>query len=151
MLHYLIKRLLLIVPTLFGVLLLSFIVMQFVPGGPVEQYLMEAKAASVAGIKGAGQGAEGGSVYQGNRGVDPQRLEEIKALYGFDRPAPERFWKMLKQFARFDLGTSFFHHQAVWDLMKEASAQIKTRKLLEHFPKALGRWTVKAIERFDFF
>ena len=73
MLQYLIKRLLLIVPTLLGVLLLSFAVMQFVPGGPIEQYLMEAKAASVAGIKGTGQGAEGGAVYQGNRGVDPHR------------------------------------------------------------------------------
>ena len=156
MLHYLIKRLLLIVPTLFGVLLLSFVVMQFVPGGPVEQYLMEAKAASVAGIKGAGQGAEGGSVYQGNRGVDPQRLEEIKALYGFDRPAPERFWKMLKQFARFDLGTSFFHHQAVWDLMKEKLPVSITLGLWTFFisygisiPLGIAK-ALRAGSRFDF-
>ncbi len=119
MLAYLIQRLLLIVPTLLGVLLLTFAVMQFVPGGPVEQYLMEAKAGSVAGLRGGGASAEGSSVYQGNRGVDPQRLEEIKALYGFDQPAHKRFFKMLGQFARFDLGQSFFHHKAVWTLVKE--------------------------------
>ena len=77
MLAYLLRRLLLTLPTLLGVLLLTFVVLQFVPGGPVEQYLMEAKAGSVAGLRGGsgsagGMGAEGGSIYQGQRGVDPQ-------------------------------------------------------------------------------
>jgi microcin C transport system permease protein len=109
---YILKRLLLMIPTLFGVLLLTFVVIQFVPGGPVEQYLAEARA-------GAGTGAEGGSVYRGAQGVDPKRLEQIKALYGFDKPAHERFFQMLGQFARFDLGTSFFQNKAVSELIIE--------------------------------
>ncbi len=109
---YILKRLLLMIPTLFGVLLLTFVVIQFVPGGPVEQYLAEARA-------GAGTGAEGGSVYRGAQGVDPKRLEQIKALYGFDKPAHERFFQMLGQFARFDLGTSFFQNKAVSQLIIE--------------------------------
>jgi microcin C transport system permease protein len=109
---YIFKRLLLMIPTLFGILLLTFVVIQFVPGGPVDQYLAEARA-------GAGQGAEGGSVYRGAQGVDPKRLEQIKALYGFDKPAHERFFQMVGQFARFDLGTSFFQNKAVSTLVIE--------------------------------
>lgn len=106
MFAYILKRILLMIPTLLGVLLLTFVVIQFVPGGPVEQYLAEAKA-------GAGHGAEGASMsYRGGQGVDPKRLEEIKALYGFDKPPVERFVQMLGQFARFDLGTSFFRTKA---------------------------------------
>lgn len=112
MMAYTFKRLLLMLPTLFGVLLLTFVVVQFVPGGPVEQYLAEAKA-------GASVGAEGGSSYRGAQGVDPKRLEQAKALYGFDKPAPERFWQMLTQFARFDLGTSFFQNRKVSELIWE--------------------------------
>ncbi len=112
MMVYTLKRLLLMLPTLFGVLLLTFVVVQFVPGGPVEQYLAEAKA-------GAGVGAEGGVSYRGGQGVDPKRLEQAKALYGFDKPTPERFWQMLTQFARFDLGTSFFHNRKVSELIWE--------------------------------
>lgn len=115
MLSYILKRLLLMVPTLFGVLLLTFVVIQFVPGGPVEQYLAEAKA-SAAG----GGGTEGGGLgYRGGQGVDPKKLEQIKALYGFDKPPIERFLQMLGQFARFDLGTSFFQNKDVWQLMVE--------------------------------
>ena len=109
---YVLKRLLLMIPTLFGVLLLTFVVIQFVPGGPVEQYLAEAKT-------GQGRSAEGGSVYRGAQGVDPKRLEQIKALYGFDKPAYQRFFDMLGRFARFDLGTSFFQNKAVSELVIE--------------------------------
>ncbi len=114
---YILKRLLLMVPTLFGVLLLTFVVVQFVPGGPVEQYMAEAKAGAGAG---AGVSAEGGGLsYRGAQGVDPKRLAQIKALYGFDQPAPERFWRMLGQFARFDLGRSFFQNKDVAQLLWE--------------------------------
>ena len=109
---YILKRLLLMIPTLFGVLLLTFVVIQFVPGGPVEQYLAEARTAS-------GTGAEGSSVYRAAQGVDPKRLEEIKALYGFDKPPVERFVQMLGQFARFDLGQSFFQNKSVIALVWE--------------------------------
>jgi microcin C transport system permease protein len=110
MISYILKRILLMFPTLFGVLLLTFIVIQFVPGGPVEQYLAEAKSSS---------GTGGESVYRGGKGVDEKRLAEIKALYGFDKPAPERFWSMIKSYLSFDLGKSFFQHKPVWDLVKE--------------------------------
>lgn len=110
---YILKRLLLMLPTLFGVLLLTFLVIQFVPGGPVEQYLAEARA-------GTGPGGEGGGItYRGAQGVDSKRLEEIRALYGFDKPAPERFAQMVGQFLRFDLGKSFFQNKDVWSLIKE--------------------------------
>lgn len=114
MLNYLIKRLLLMVPTLFGVLLLTFVVIQFVPGGPVEQM--------VAQLQGRDSGGEGAAVagagYRGRQGVDAERIAEIERLYGFDKPAPERFVRMLGQFARFDLGQSFYHQQDVWTLVR---------------------------------
>ena len=108
---YILKRVLLMLPTLFGVILVTFIVTQFVPGGPVEQFIAEARHAQ--------RGGEGGSAYRGGQGVDPKKIEEIKKLYGFDRPPAERFVKMLGQFARFDLGRSFFQNKSVWDLIKE--------------------------------
>lgn len=108
---YIAKRLLLMLPTLLGVLLVTFIVTQFVPGGPVEQYMAEARA---------GSGGEGGAFsYRGGQGVDPKRVEQIKALYGFDKPAHERFMQMLGQYARFDLGRSFFQNKDVWQLIRE--------------------------------
>ena len=117
MFAYILKRLLLMVPTLLGVLLLTFLVIQFVPGGPVEQYMAEAKAGPGGG---GGSSSEGGGLsYRGGQGVDPKRLEQIKALYGFDKPAHERFWLMLKQFTQFDLGRSFFQNKDVWQLVKE--------------------------------
>jgi microcin C transport system permease protein len=114
MLGYIGKRLLLMIPTLFGVLLLTFAVIQFVPGGPVDQMVQLLK-----GNQGGDEVAAGaGNAYRGYRGVDPEKLEEIKALYGFDKPAHERFFDMLGRFARFDLGTSYFQHQDVWTLIK---------------------------------
>ncbi|HYP71410.1 MAG TPA: ABC transporter permease subunit [Variovorax sp.] len=115
MASYILKRLLLMLPTLLGVLLITFVVIQFVPGGPVEQM--------VAQLQGRDSGGEGaasaGAGYRGRQGLDPQRIEEIKKLYGFDKPAPQRFWDMLKSFARFDLGTSFYQRKDVWQLIKE--------------------------------
>jgi microcin C transport system permease protein len=110
---YIVKRLLLMLPTLLGVLLITFMVTQFVPGGPVEQYLAEARA-------GAGGASEGGTFsYRGGQGVDPKRIEQIKALYGFDKPPHERFFQMLGQYAHFDLGRSFFQNKDVWQLVRE--------------------------------
>lgn len=108
---YILKRLLLMLPTLLGVLLITFLVTQFVPGGPVEQYMAESRA---------GTGGEGGAFsYRGGQGVDPKRVEQIKALYGFDKPPHERFFQMLGQYARFDLGKSFFQNKDVWTLIRE--------------------------------
>ena len=118
---YILKRLLLMIPTLFGILLITFIIVQFVPGGPVEQMVSQLQGRDAAG---GGEGpsasaasSEGG--YRGRQGVDAKRIEEIKKLYGFDKPAHERFVQMVGQFARFDLGKSFFHNKDVWSLIKE--------------------------------
>ena len=113
---YILKRLLLMLPTLLGVLLITFIVTQFVPGGPVEQYMAEARAGAAGGGGGEGGGAFS---YRGAQGVDPKRIEQIKALYGFDKPPHERFFQMLGQYARFDLGRSFFQNKDVWQLIQE--------------------------------
>ena len=115
MVSYILKRLLLMVPTLFGVLMLTFLVIQFVPGGPVEQMVSQLQGRDSGGERAATSGAG----YRGRQGLDPQRIEEIKQLYGFDKPPLERFWQMLKSYARFDLGTSFYQRKAVWDLVKE--------------------------------
>ncbi len=115
MLSYIVKRLLLMVPTLFGVLLVTFAVIQFVPGGPVEQMVSQLQGRDSGGEGAAASGAG----YRGRQGVDAKRIEEIRTLYGFDKPAPERFMHMLGQFARFDLGSSFFYPKTVWQLVRE--------------------------------
>lgn len=111
---YIAKRLLLMLPTLLGVIAITFAVIQFVPGGPVEQMMMELK-----GQVGAGEvSTRGPADYRGRQGIDAERIKEIQALYGFDKPPLERFWQMLKGFATFDLGQSFYHHKDVWELVK---------------------------------
>jgi microcin C transport system permease protein len=113
---YIVKRLLLMIPTLIGVLTLTFAVVQFVPGGPVEQMVLELKGRGGAGV-GAGESTGGGSTYRGRQGIDEKNLAEIKALYGFDKPPIERYFSMLARFAQFDLGKSYYQHQSVWDLV----------------------------------
>jgi len=119
---YILKRLLLMIPTLLGVLLITFVVIQFVPGGPVEQMVSQLQGRE-GGIEGggapAGPAAPGAGGYRGRQGVDAARVEEIKKLYGFDKPAHERLVQMLWQFARLDLGKSFFQNKDVWQLIKE--------------------------------
>ncbi len=110
MLTYFFKRLLLMVPTLLGVLTVTFIVIQFVPGGPVEQVLAEARASQKGGE---------GSAYKASRDIDKKQIEELKKLYGFDKPAHVRYVEMLGNFARFDLGRSFMQNKDVWSLIKE--------------------------------
>jgi microcin C transport system permease protein len=112
---YVLRRLLLMIPTLFGVLLITFVIIQFVPGGPVEQMVAQFQGFE-AGGEGPGAAQAG---YRGRQGVDAVRVEEIKKLYGFDKPPHERFIQMLGQFARFDLGKSFYHNKDVSQLMIE--------------------------------
>lgn len=114
MLAYVVKRLLLMVPTLIGILFVSFVVIQFVPGGPVEQLVRELRGGGVGG-----EVAATGGVYRGAQGVEPERVAEFRRMYGFDRPAHERFLEMLARYAVFDLGTSYLHHKGVWELMLE--------------------------------
>ena len=125
LLGYIVKRLLLMIPTLLGILLVTFTLVQFVPGGPVEQMVQmlkgdhSATGIAVPGGSAAGDVGQASGVYRGRVGVDPQKLEEIKALYGFDKPATERFVDMVIGFASFDLGTSFFYNRSVWELIVE--------------------------------
>jgi len=109
MLSYILKRLLLMVPTLIGALTITFIVIQFVPGGPVEQMMAEARV---------GQRGEG-SAYKASRDSDAKQIAELKKLYGFDKPTHVRYFEMLKNFATFNLGRSFLHNKEVWQLIKE--------------------------------
>jgi len=95
---------------------------KFVPGGPVEQMVSQLQGRE-AGLEGggapSGPAAPGVGGYRGRQGVDAAKVEEIRKLYGFDKPAHERFVQMLWQFARFDLGRSFFQNKDVWQLIKE--------------------------------
>src|SRR5260221_11050820 len=117
---YILKRLLLMVPAVRGVVVIPFIVIQFVPGGPVEQMVAQLQGRDAGGGEAGGRAvAAPGSGYRGRQGVDAAKVEEIKKLYGFDKPPHERFVQMLGQFARFDLGRSFFHNKDVWQLIKE--------------------------------
>lgn len=108
---YILKRLLLMVPTLFGVMLITFAITQFVPGGPVERLV-----AQLSGY-GAGGDTTSGGLYQGNKGLDQERVEQLKKLYGFDRPPLTRFLTMMRQYLVFDFGHSYYHHRSVSELV----------------------------------
>lgn len=115
---YILKRLLLIIPTLFFILLINFVVIQIAPGGPVEQAIQQAEAFQGLGATG-GETATSKNNYQGAKGLSEEMVEKIKAQYGFDQPAPERFWMMLKSYVTFDFGTSFFKDKPVTQLLWE--------------------------------
>ena len=127
MLAYIIRRLLLIIPTLFGIMLINFAIVQFAPGGPVEQIIAQVTGTAVqATARFAGSGGEvatssggSGERYRGAQGLDPGFVKELEKLYGFDKPAPERFWLMMKQYVQFDFGRSFFRDRSVVDLVLE--------------------------------
>jgi microcin C transport system permease protein len=147
MFAYIVKRILLMLPTLLGVLFLTFVVIQFVPGGPVEQYIAEARRAGGGGDT---------SAYRGGQGVDPRRIEQIKKLYGFDKPPSERFVKMLGDYARFDLGRSFMQNKPVSQLILEklpVSISLGLWTFLISYLVAVPLGVAKAVRagtRFDF-
>ncbi|UFN48333.1 microcin C ABC transporter permease YejB [Roseomonas sp. OT10] len=133
---YLLRRLLLVVPTLFGIILINFVVIQFAPGGPVEQMIAELRGqggSTLGRLTGEGQGAaqapqsqggsggEGGAVgtYRGARGLDPAIVRDIERTFGFDKPAHVRFFEMLSGYLRFDFGQSLFRGRPVIDLIVE--------------------------------
>lgn len=115
---YILKRLLLIIPTLFLILLINFIVIQIAPGGPVEQAIQQAEAFQGMGMSG-GETAQTSQSYQGAKGLSDDMVEKIKAQYGFDQPAYIRFWNMLTGYMQFDFGTSFFKDKPVTELLWE--------------------------------
>lgn len=143
---YIIRRLLLMIPTLLGIMIINFVLTQAAPGGPVEQTIAKLRGTAIdatARITGGG-GSEvvndqtqigGNSQYRGARGLDPKFVAEIERMYGFDKPAGERFLLMMKSYLTFDFGKSFFKGRPVIDL------------LLEKMPVSisLGFWTALII------
>ena len=127
MLAYILRRLLLIIPTLFGIMVINFAIVQAAPGGPVERIIAELKGTGVeatarvggsaAGETGSAASTTGTSTYRGARGIDPALIKEIEKLYGFDKPASERFWQMIGNYVRFDFGDSFYRDRSVVDLV----------------------------------
>src|SRR3569832_360121 len=134
---YIIRRLLFMIPTLFGIMLVSFIIVQFAPGGPVERVIAQLSGSDTGASSripgsgaGGGFGARGGlqggsqldaatSKYRGAQGLDPEFIKKLEKQFGFDKPAYERFFLMLKNFIVFDFGKSYFRDVSVMQLIRE--------------------------------
>ena len=133
MLNYILRRLLLMIPTLFGILLINFVIINFVPGGPVERMIAQIQGHggnALSRVSGGGgdvaannlpmQQATGEiSKYRGAQGLDPEFIKQLEKMYEFDQPAPVRFVKMVKNYLRFDLGQSYYRNISVLDLVLE--------------------------------
>ncbi len=135
MLAYIARRILLMIPTLFGIMLISFAIVQFAPGGPVERIIAQLQgqdSGATSRISGGGGDFAGGqssvgggasdqssSRYRGAQGLDPQFIKQLEVQFGFDKPAYERFFKMLWDYARFDFGKSYFRDISVLQLIGE--------------------------------
>jgi microcin C transport system permease protein len=130
MLAYIVRRLLLIVPTLLAIMVLNFVIVQFVPGGPVERLIAEIQGSGVeatqrfsgaGGDTGTGSGTSVASgeqsLYRGAQGLDPAFIKELERLYGLDKPPLERFFLMMGNYLAFDFGNSAFRDQSVIDLI----------------------------------
>ncbi len=120
--NYIFKRLLLIPVTLLGILLINFAIIQMAPGGPVEHILAQyrgintdAKSQLTSSVNLNTQNSR----YQGSQGVPEELIEELEKQFGFDKPAHQRFWKMIKDYARFDFGRSYYQDKSVWELIVE--------------------------------
>ena len=143
---YIIRRLLLVIPTLIGIMTVNFVIIQIAPGGPVEQMIAKLQGEAVSAterLSGGGEDVKGQkkavsektSKYRGAQGLAPELVEEIEQMYGFDKPVHVRFFNMMLDYATFDFGDSFFRDQKVVDLV------------LEKMPVSisLGIWSTLAI------
>ena len=121
--RYVIRRLLLILPTLFGIMVINFILVQFAPGGPVEQAIVQAQGlnisttASVSAPMSMGPSSQ--SSYTGSEGLNPEFVARMEEAFGFDKPTHERFFLMLWNYVRLDFGESYFQNRTVFDLVVE--------------------------------
>jgi microcin C transport system permease protein len=120
---YILRRLLLIIPTLIGIMVVNFTLTQFVPGGPIEQIAAQVQGSGDAfsNISGAGAGADTGAVegYEGARGLPPEFIAQLEKEFGFDKPPLQRFLSMMGNYLTFDFGTSWFRSISVIDLVVE--------------------------------
>jgi len=131
MINYIVRRILLIFPTLFGIMVINFFIIQSAPGGPVERMIAQLRGAGINPTqmvtKGGGEGgsaqAKGGSKpytnYKGAEGLDHELIKEVEKMYGFDKPPLKRFFIMMGNYARFDFGKSFFKDEKVMNLVKQ--------------------------------
>ena len=146
MISYFLRRLILIIPTLFGIILLNFIIIQFAPGGPVESTIARLQGIDVGatgrisggmkdGLESQNNFISSNNTYVGAQGLDPSIIAEIEKMYGFDQPPHIRFYKMIKNYLVFDFGDSFFQDRKVIDIV------------LEKLPVSisLGLWTTLLI------
>ncbi|MGO6682858.1 microcin C ABC transporter permease YejB [Rhizobium leguminosarum] len=124
---YVIRRLLLMIPTIVGIMAISFIVIQFAPGGPVEQVIAQLTGQADGAdqrLSGGGDlmgdgGGDEGSRYRGAQGLDPELIAKLEKQFGFDKPPLTRFLEMMWNYSRFDFGESFFRNTSVLELIKE--------------------------------
>ena len=130
---YIVRRILFMIPTIFGIMLVSFVVVQFAPGGPVERVIAQLSGSDTGatsrisgsssdfGTRGMQAGAQGdiNSKYRGAQGLDPEFIKSLEKQFGFDKPAYERFFIMLGHYVRFDFGKSYFRDVTVIQLIKE--------------------------------
>jgi len=126
MIAYATRRILLIIPTLFAIMVLNFLVVQAAPGGPIEQMISRLKGNTISATERVSGGtgelkAPGGgeSSYRGARGIDPALIKQLEKQYGFDKPPVERFLLMMRHYVTFDFGDSFFRDRRVVDLIRE--------------------------------
>lgn len=125
MLSYIVRRLLLIIPTLLGIMILNFVIVQAAPGGPVEQAIAQITGiggGAVERVAGGGgeiawQGGGEGGTYRGAQGLDPRFIAELEQRFGFDKPMHERFLLMMGNYLTFDFGQSFFRDQSVAEIV----------------------------------
>jgi microcin C transport system permease protein len=118
---YLLRRLILVIPTLFGIIAINFVIIQFAPGGPVEQMMAELRGKGGLSTRLGSAASDTGSVgaYRGSQGLDPHVIADIKKMFGFDKPPLTRFADMLWGYLRFDFGRSFFRDKSVLGLVLE--------------------------------
>lgn len=132
MLAYVARRIALMIPTLFGIMLVSFVIIQFAPGGPVERVLAQLQgndagassrvgggAGDFGGAPAGGGDSSGGGAYRGAQGLDPAFIKDLERQFGFDKPPVERFFAMLWNYARFDFGKSYFRDVPILQLIGE--------------------------------
>lgn len=131
MTSYILRRLLLIIPTLWAIITINFFIVQIAPGGPVDQAIAAIQMGKSSGIPGSSGGSDlgkaspgvgqvGDSQYRGSRGLDPEVIAEITHRFGFDKPLHERYFDMLWSYVRFDFGDSLFRGSSVMQLVRDS-------------------------------